>query len=766
MLPNKRLTCVFLHRQATRTGKSLASWGMVAACLLMAAGSPRACGGPFEVSLSGVPSEVVPGQSLDLTVTFTIAPKHYLYANQTSVTPAGAPGLSFGKVKAPAGTRKQDPYIGAVVVYKTSVVFMLPVLVARDIQPGRRTLVVAVTYQGCTDTTCFPPQKRELKAEIVVADAKAAQPNADEAPRAPAQSARPAFCEVSARVVPEQVAPGSSLTIRIRLKISAKHYLYADKASVQASPTPGITFGQLKAPKGVRRDVPYVGAKIVYEREAVFELPALVQKTTELGPKRVSLAATYEGCSDVSCYPAQTQTVDAAFVVVALGVPVAAGAPVAKTPAHGEVAKRELEMPAKRETNVFQETAERFGLLGMLAMAFVWGIGASLTPCVYPMIPITVTVIGASSSGSVLRAFLMSLVYVLGMSITYAAFGVVAAWSGGLFGAYAQHPAVRIVVAGVFGLLALSMFDVFYIQMPTSISSRLAGSKGAGVVGVCLTGAAAGAAVGPCVGPLLVALLVYIAGIGNPVLGFLTMWSFALGMGVLFLVVGTASGAAVSLPKAGPWMSKIKHVFGLFLLGFALYYVRPVVPEAVFLVLLGGVLIGAGVFVGALDPMAAESTGRDRAWKVIGIVCLTLGVCYAARSVLRVQPPRAGAGPTPAHSGIQWLKGEADALARAGQEHMPIILDFRADWCSACLMLERETFVDSRVIAESKRFVCTTIDCTDTKAASLSEVQNKYRVVGLPTLAFIDSRGQFLQDKSITQFVRPDALLARMRQVR
>ena len=755
---------MFWHRKVSGFRNCSAPKRAAFALLLLSIPSPSTYGGPFDAALDVIPREVLPGKLLKAKVTLSIATNHYLYATQTSIKPVHVPGLSFGKVNAPVGIEKRDPYLGAVLVYKTSAVFELPVLVAKDIKPGRKTLVIKLAYQGCTDTACFPPQKKDLKAAFVVIDTKAPAPEPAKAESviAAEPAARPAFCEISASAAPAKVVAGKYLTIKIRFKIAEKHHLSASETSVSPVPTPGLEFGKVKSPKGVEKKCPYVGIQTVYEDEATFELPVSVGKSVELGPKSVSLTATYQGGSDVSRYPAESKSLRVAFEVVS-PTDTQAKAVVVDSPGRTVPVASATEAG---EPNIFQDTAARFGLLGMLAMAFVWGIGASLTPCVYPMIPITVTVIGANSAGNVFRAFLMSLVYVLGLSITYAAFGVVAAWSGGLFGAYAQHPAVRIVVAAVFGLLALSMFDVFYIQMPSAVSSKLAGSKGVGAVGVFFTGAASGAAVGPCVGPLLVALLVYIAGIGSPVLGFLTMWSFALGMGVLFLVVGTASGAATALPKAGPWMEKIKRVFGLFMLGFALYYVKPAVAQPVFLVLVGGVLIGVGVFAGAFDPVTAESTGRDRLWKVAGIVCLTLGVCYTARSVLSLRPTRTALGPTQPKLGIEWVKSEAEALAKAKQDGMPVMIDFRADWCSACLMLEGETLVDPRVIAEAKRFVCAKIDCTDTKDSSLGQVQNKYGVVGLPTLVFIDSQGRFLRDKSITEFVKPDALVARMRQVK
>ena len=728
----------------------------VCACLLTAALAHHAQAGPFEVAVALDPKEVSPGDLTTAKVTFTIAPRHYLYAGRTNaLKPVSAEGISFGKILKPSGQRKLDPYLGAVSIYKETVTLELPVLVADTVGPGKKQITLQVEYQGCTDTACFPPKKKELRAEFSVKgadDPTPAVPPTKPAPSVDDTAASSPF-QVSASAIPEAVAPGQSLKISVAFTIADKHYLQADKTTIKVEPAAGLAYGSIVKPKAIEKTDPYLGKLPIYRTQATFELPITVAESAELGQRTIALTATYMGCSETACFPPEDKRLDVRVSVVSSAD---ANAATQQAPREPAPAATEQE-PSESKAKFVQRIAEKFGVLGVIVASFGFGILISFTPCIYPMIPVTVAVIGANDTDSKSRGFMLSVVYVLGLSLTYAVLGAAAAVSGTVFGSYGQHPAVRIVVAAIFSLLAMSMFDVFYLQVPTAISSRLGGKKGAGVLGVLLTGAASGAVAGPCVAPFLAGLLVYIAGLGNVVLGFLVMWSFALGMGTLLIVVGTASSAATSMPRAGLWMEKVKQFMGIVLLAFALYTVSPpVIPEAAFFLLVDALLVGCGVFAAGL--LGAPDMGASKAkrfGRVAILVALALCISYAIRLAFGQQ--------TGAQAGIDWVKDEPSALAEAKLEGRPMMLDFRADWCSACRKLENETFVDPSAIEESLRFTCVKIDCTDSDDEAAKEVQNKYGVVGLPTIAFVDSQGQFQKERSITGFVKPDALLKAMR---
>jgi thiol:disulfide interchange protein DsbD len=242
------------------------------------------------------------------------------------------------------------------------------------------------------------------------------------------------------------------------------------------------------------------------------------------------------------------------------------------------------------------------------------------------------------------------------------------------------------------------------------------------------------------------------------------MWSFALGMGTLFLFIGTFSGAVVLLPKSGPWMARLKQFFGGVMLGAALYYAAPLLPGNVLLLCIGAYLIGIGTFIGGWDAMAEGAGGFDRLRKSAGILCLTLGMVYAARFAFdgAARPPL----PTPADpAGIVWIEDEAEALRAAGRENKPLLIDFYADWCAACKALDRRTFADPAVVAAARSFVPLRVDSSDPGDPAAAGLHRKYGIVGLPTILFVGDGGRVIHDETITEFVPAARLLEGMTRV-
>jgi thioredoxin:protein disulfide reductase len=409
------------------------------------------------------------------------------------------------------------------------------------------------------------------------------------------------------------------------------------------------------------------------------------------------------------------------------------------------------------------------GSLVAFAVAFAGGVLTSLTPCVYPLIPITVSIFGARSSKSRGQAAALSGLYVLGIAATYSALGASAALTGKAFGTVMQNPWVLSLVAAVFLVMATSMFGAFELQLPASLQARLSAVGGAGYAGAFAMGLVAGLIAAPCTGPVLAAALAFVATKGSVAYGVAIMFSYALGIGLLFFVIGAFS---VSLPKSGAWMETVKSLFGVALLAMALLYLKDAFPSvrSVFstspvAALVAAALAALGVLLGALTR--SFHTAADRLPKAVGVALVALGIVYAS-----------GAGDARARSaaaddGIAWLVNrEVEGLALARAEGKPVVIDFWGDWCAACKELDHTAWSDPRVREELKRFVAVKMDNSMDKmddarvAAAVDATMAKYGILGQPTVIFIDAKGRELPGPArVTAVIGADEMLARLRAV-
>jgi thiol:disulfide interchange protein DsbD len=374
-------------------------------------------------------------------------------------------------------------------------------------------------------------------------------------------------------------------------------------------------------------------------------------------------------------------------------------------------------------------------LLGFGA-AFAGGVLTSLTPCVYPLIPITVSIFGARQA-SRREAMLLSALYVLGIATMYAALGVGAALTGAAFGSVMQNPWVIGFVALVLAALAASMFGAFELRLPSSWQARLNTVGGAGRPGSFAMGLVSGIIAAPCTGPVLAAALAFVAAKGSVAFGFGIMFAYALGMGLLFFLIGTFS---VSLPKGGPWMDTVKSVFGVALLAAAGIFAKDLVPglsglfsAAGWVAPAAGGVAAFGVLAGALHGSFYGPAPRRLA-KGAAVALLVGAVVYAAGASNARGMARA------AH-GLAWLPSLEEGIALARAEGRPLIVDFWADWCVACKELDRIAWADERVKAAASRFVAVKLDGTegDDRFVDLAE---RYGVVGMPTVLFVDAKGR------------------------
>jgi thiol:disulfide interchange protein DsbD len=392
------------------------------------------------------------------------------------------------------------------------------------------------------------------------------------------------------------------------------------------------------------------------------------------------------------------------------------------------------------------------------AVAFAGGVATSLTPCVYPLIPITVSIFGARKA-SRREAMVLSGLYVVGIAVMYSALGVGAALTGRAFGSVMQSPWVIGFVALVLAAMAASMFGAFELRLPSAWQARLGTVGGAGRTGALAMGLVSGIIAAPCTGPVLAAALAFVAAKGSVAFGFSVMFVYALGMGLLFFLIGAFS---ISLPKSGPWMDTVKSVFGVALLAAAGVFLKDALPEARDLfsaarpaALAAAGAAAAGVLLGALHGGFGQPVARRLA-KGIGVVLLVGGIVYAAGAAGARERARSA-------EGFTWLGDEAQALAVAKREGRPVILDFWADWCTACKELDRIAWADPRVRAEASRFVAVKLDGTAGSDAFVA-ASAKYGIVGMPAVVFIDQRGREIPER-VTAAIGPGEMVERLRAV-
>ncbi len=415
----------------------------------------------------------------------------------------------------------------------------------------------------------------------------------------------------------------------------------------------------------------------------------------------------------------------------------------------------------------FQDIYAKHGAIVAILASFGFGFIASLTPCVYPMIPITVSIFGATEAKSRLRGAALSATFVLGIAALFTPMGILSALSGKLMGSALSNAFVVTGLAILFTALAASMFGAFELALPSGLNNKLSSVGGVGFKGAFVMGLVMGLIAAPCTGPFLTGMITVIATSKNVWLGSASLFSFAMGLGVLFFVAGAF---AVNLPKGGAWMMGIKWVSGVGLAYMAFSYLRdrfePVHnlvahPGYAFGAVAGGIFL-LGTALGVVHMMAERRKSPiahlSKPMKLASIVPAVVG-CALFLSWLP-QPHDID----PNAPEIAWLTDESQARAKALAEGKPVIVDFGATWCAGCRELEHETFPHAEVRSEAKRFVTIRVDATDDEAPDTKRLQEKYKVVGLPTVIMLDSAGNEIT--RFVEFVKPNKFVAAMKQVK
>jgi thiol:disulfide interchange protein DsbD len=396
------------------------------------------------------------------------------------------------------------------------------------------------------------------------------------------------------------------------------------------------------------------------------------------------------------------------------------------------------------------------GWLIAFASAFGAGFLTSLTPCVYPLIPITVSIFGARKEKvSRVRALGLAAAYVSGMGAMYAGLGVVAAFAGNGFGKHLASPFFVIPIALFFLAMAASMFGAFELSLPSEVQAKLTSIGGEGPVGAFGMGLVGGIIAAPCTGPPLASILAYVATTRSVALGASLLFTYALGMGVLFFLI---AAFAVSLPKSGAWMDTVKSLFGVVMVVAALYFLKPIAPWIVthttftkHALAIAIALAVLGVAVGGLHLSFHHTTAGVKLRKALGVLLLVAGLWQGVIFAL-----------TPRETRLVWGHDEASGVAIAKRDHKPAILDFFADYCIPCKELDLKVFSDPAVAAEMERFQLVKVDNSKNTDED-NDRMNRYDAATLPTVVLIDSSGKIVE--RVRKVLEPEEFLEILRRI-
>lgn len=467
-----------------------------------------------------------------------------------------------------------------------------------------------------------------------------------------------------------------------------------------------------------------------------------VDKSISEGSYKLIINFDYQACNDMTCLPPSS-------VTDTLIIQVFNSQSVSSEINQDEFKKIDLSYAdlsskinkASESDNSISNMLENNGLFLGLLFVFIGGLALNLTPCVYPLIPITIGFFGGQSEGKTIRLFGMGLLFVVGMAVTYSVIGVVTALSGAVFGSLLQNPIVIIIIALIFLILSLSMFGLYEFQLPNSWVAKAGGAKG-GFYGAFFMGLTMGIVAAPCIGPFVLGLVTYVAAKADPYLGFLMFFVLALGLGFPYLLLAIFSGKIKKLPRAGEWMDGVKHIFGFILIGMALYFIVPLLPKS-----FSGFVLPVFMIITAVYLLVFDKLGNSvKGFKNFKIVFSVLLIALAVYNLL----------PSANTNSIDWQEYSESKLSGSIGE-TPVIIDFYADWCIPCKELDAITFSDDKVIEESRKFITLKADMTKSLAPEVESLRNKFKIVGVPTVLILDSKGNEIN--RITGFVNAEEFI-------
>ena len=729
--------------------------------------SPFETNPPFEKEELGGISDILPPDaafifssylesSSMLVAHWQIADNYYLYRDQFQFTLKG--GGILGAPQFPPGKIIDDVKYGRVEIYEQTLSIKLPIVDAQ----GLDTLTLETSYQGCADgRLCYPPIQKSALVTLEETPQLSQAIEADDAElaelaklmdglipenRGTQFGEKVEFLKVDeAFILSAEFSDPSHLVVR--WKIADGYYLYQDKLNFSLESEGKLGTPQL--PPSTLKPDPYFGdAQIYLSPQLEIILPIQIAQL-----KTVALKVKYQGCANAGlCYPPTTKVVNLSF------------------PSNG-ISEQDRLANLLADAHILYTIMVFFGL----------GILLSLTPCVFPMIPILSSIIvGQGKQVTTYKAFIMSLVYVLAMACTYAIVGVLTGLLGENLSAAFQNPWILISFALVFVVLSFSMFGFYELQLPSGLQTKLTHfsnrQQGGTLIGVAIMGVLSALIVGPCVAAPLVGALIYISQTGDAVLGGLALFFMSLGMGIPLIIIGISAGHW--LPKANKWMNTVKAVFGVLLLAVAIWMLERVIPGQITMLLWASLLIISAVYIGALDKLDSKVSGWHKLWKGLGFILLVYGVLLiigaASGNVNPLQPLQnlkigdqttdssvVQVSPFKAIKGVEGLERE---LAVAKAQNKQVILDFYADWCISCKEMEHLTLSDPGVQKILAHFVLLQADVTPNDKQDKA-LYKRFGIFGPPAILFFDTNGLEQQAYRVVGFMQAEAFRQHLQKI-
>ena len=563
-------------------------------------------------------------------------------------------------------------------------------------------------------------------------------------------------------------------SVRLQWIIAEDYYLYRHALAVKAAPEGTLVPGELVVPDGIVKEDEYFGRTEVYYHELVVQLPLTGKTRREAG----ELQVTYQGCAEAGlCYPPQSTT-------VRIDGEVPSGSNGISQRNVTETLQGQVESTPANQQDQLASMLDEAALGWVLLAFFGAGLLLAFTPCVLPMLPILSSIIvGSNAGGSTRRGFILSTAYVLPMAAGYAVLGAAAGLAGANLQAFLQTPWFIVPFVAIFGLLAMAMFGFFHLQLPARMQGKLTElsnrQRGGTLIGVAAMGLLSALIVGPCMTAPLAGALLYIGQTGDVALGGLALFVLGLGMGLPLILVGTFG--AKMLPRAGHWMGKVQVVFGFILLGVSIWMLGRVIPAPATVALWGVLLAAIAVGLGAFEPMKEHPGPWRHSAKAAGLVsgvwslALLLGAAAGGENPLRplafmstptqvtslavASPSGADAEPT-VMEGMDDLQARIDESIAAGK---PVVVDFHADWCVSCKVMERRVFGNPEVRKAMADMVRIKPDVTANNPAD-RELMAALGVLGPPTLLFIGPDGEERRSQRIVGEVNAATFLRRIRE--